>query len=111
MHLYRLKTILSRRAAGIPLREAVIDSGRLRPILMTAGTIIIGLLPLTGWFVSIPALGPLLEAVGLAGGEGAEIRAPVAVTVIGGLTVVVKLANLVLVRHHYNRGHAARSLW
>ena len=38
---------------------------------MTAGTIIIGLLPLTGWFGSIPALGLLLEAVGLADGEGA----------------------------------------
>lgn len=63
---------------------------------MTAGTIIIGLLPLTGWFVSIPALGPLLEAVGLAGGEGAEIRAPVAVTVIGGLTVATLLTLVVI---------------
>jgi HAE1 family hydrophobic/amphiphilic exporter-1 len=50
--------------------EAVIEAGRLRlrPILMTTGTTVLGLLPL---------------AIGL--GTGAEIQAPLARVVIGGL--------------------------
>jgi HAE1 family hydrophobic/amphiphilic exporter-1 len=59
------------RKRGIPRREAIVEGGkaRLRPILMTAITTILGLLPL---------------AVGL--GRGSEIRVPLALTVIGGLT-------------------------
>ena len=58
------------RSRGMDLREAVIEACRvrLRPILMTTATTVLGLFPL---------------ALGL--GEGAEIRAPMAVTVIGGL--------------------------
>nr|MBP8305460.1 efflux RND transporter permease subunit [Phycisphaerae bacterium] len=63
-------TNLLRRRDGMPLREAIEEAGRrrLRPILMTALTTIIGLVPL---------------AVGL--GEGGEAQAPMARTVIGGL--------------------------
>ena len=51
--------------------EAVIEAGetRLRPILMTTLTTVLALVPM---------------AIGL--GEGAEMRAPLAVTIIGGLT-------------------------
>ncbi|MCB9883738.1 MAG: efflux RND transporter permease subunit [Planctomycetes bacterium] len=67
------------RASGMPAREAVIEAGnkRLRPILMTTATTVLGLLPLTGWLPAIPWLGLT--------GEGAELRAPMAVTVISGL--------------------------
>jgi HAE1 family hydrophobic/amphiphilic exporter-1 len=63
-------TNLLRRKASMPLREAIEEAGRrrLRPILMTAATTVIGLLPL---------------ALGL--GEGGEAQAPMARVVIGGL--------------------------
>ncbi len=63
-------TNLLRRKASMPIREAIEEAGRrrLRPILMTAATTVIGLLPL---------------ALGL--GEGGEAQAPMARVVIGGL--------------------------
>lgn len=72
--------INQRRAAGVGLEEAILEAGRarLRPILMTTATTVLGLLPLTGWLAELPVL-----AVGA--GEGAEIRAPLAITVIAGL--------------------------
>jgi HAE1 family hydrophobic/amphiphilic exporter-1 len=58
------------RAGGMAKVEALRRAGqvRLRPILMTTGTTVMGLLPM--------ALGH---------GEGSELRAPMALTVIGGL--------------------------
>jgi len=63
-------TNLLRRRDGMPIREALEEAGRrrLRPILMTASTTVIGLVPL---------------ALGL--GEGGEAQAPMARVVIGGL--------------------------
>jgi HAE1 family hydrophobic/amphiphilic exporter-1 len=63
-------TNLLRHRDAMPLREAIEEAGRrrLRPILMTTLTTIIGLIPL---------------ALGL--GEGGEAQAPMARTVIGGL--------------------------
>lgn len=69
-----------RREGYAPL-EAVIKAGqnRLRPILMTAMTTILGLMPL---------------ALGI--GEGAELRSPMAITVIGGLFSSTFLTLLVI---------------
>jgi len=70
-----------RRREGMAKIEAVLRGGtlRFRPILMTASTTVLALLPM---------------ALGL--GEGAEIRAPMAITVIGGLLVSTVLT-LVLI--------------
>ena len=64
------------RSRGNGLKEAILKAGpiRLRPILMTALTTILALLP-----------------IGLGFGEGAEVQAPMAIVVIGGLTVATVL--------------------
>jgi HAE1 family hydrophobic/amphiphilic exporter-1 len=66
---------------GYSLRESAINAGkvRLRPILMTTATTVLGLLPM---------------ALGL--GEGAEIRTPLAWTVISGLTMSTFLTLIVI---------------
>jgi HAE1 family hydrophobic/amphiphilic exporter-1 len=72
---------LLRREYRMGAAEAVVEAGRLRlrPILMTTGTTVLGLLPL---------------ALGL--GTGAEIQAPLARVVIGGL-IASTLVTLVLI--------------
>jgi HAE1 family hydrophobic/amphiphilic exporter-1 len=83
---------LKRREEGVELREAAIEAGRtrLRPILMTTLTTVLGLLPMTGWLAAIPVVGSL------GAGEGAEIRAPMAVTVIIGLVSSTILTLIVI---------------
>ncbi len=63
--------INQRRTAGMPIREAILAAGhdRVRPILMTTITTVLGLLPLAMGF-----------------GQGAELRAPLAIAIVGGLT-------------------------
>jgi HAE1 family hydrophobic/amphiphilic exporter-1 len=70
-----------RRRAGAAVVEALLEAGqsRLRPILMTSATTIFGLAPM---------------ALGL--GEGAELRTPLAITVIGGLAVATALTLVVI---------------
>lgn len=60
------------REEGMPLHDALIEAGsiRLRPIMMTTLTTITGMIPLVLGF-----------------GEGAEIQAPMATVVVGGLAV------------------------
>ena len=69
------------RRRGIPKLDALRRAGqvRLRPILMTTSTTVLGLLPM---------------AIGL--GEGAELRTPMALTVIGGLLASTLLTLLVV---------------
>ena len=84
--------INQKRREGLELLDAVIEAGhaRLRPILMTTLTTALGLLPLTGWLATVPMLGAL------GSGEGAEIRAPMAVTVICGLLSSTLLTLIVI---------------
>jgi HAE1 family hydrophobic/amphiphilic exporter-1 len=69
------------RRQGMAKLEAIKTAGlvRLRPILMTSATTVLGLLPM---------------AIGL--GEGAELRTPMALTVIGGLIASTLLTLLVV---------------
>ncbi|MEN1940369.1 efflux RND transporter permease subunit [Luteimonas sp. MJ174] len=69
------------REAGVAKREALVEGARsrLRPIVMTTLSTLFGFMPLA-----------------LAFGEGAEVRSPMAVTVIGGLLVSTLLTLLVI---------------
>jgi HAE1 family hydrophobic/amphiphilic exporter-1 len=67
--------------AGMDRRAAIVAAGqqRIRPILMTSGTTILGLLPLTFGF-----------------GESASLRSPMALAVIGGLVSSTLLTLVVI---------------
>ena len=69
------------RRRGLPRDEAIVTAGsvRLRPILMTTATTVLGLLPM---------------AIGM--GEGAEIRTPMAIAVISGLISSTVLTLIVI---------------
>ncbi len=69
------------KAEGKQRIDAIMEAGtaRLRPILMTSLTTALGLLPMALGF-----------------GEGSEVRTPMAITVIGGLTVSTFLTLLVI---------------
>ncbi|MBO6574815.1 MAG: efflux RND transporter permease subunit [Rhodothermales bacterium] len=70
-----------RRAAGATVRDAVMAAGRdrLRPIIMTTVTTVLGLLPLALGF-----------------GSGAELRAPMAIAIAGGLLAATVLTLVVV---------------
>jgi len=76
-----IDTINRLRRDGVAKREAVIKAGhiRLRPILMTTLTTILGLMPMA-----------------LAWGEGAELRSPLAITVASGLALSTLLTLVVI---------------
>ncbi|MEM9379987.1 MAG: efflux RND transporter permease subunit, partial [Planctomycetota bacterium] len=99
--------INQKRVEGLPVRDAILEAGRarLRPILMTTATTVLGLVPLTGWLVGLPGLEPFV------GGEGAELRAPMAIAVIGGLTSSTLLTLLVVpvVYHLFIRDRRAKA--
>ena len=82
-----------RRDGGLEYRDALTKAGalRLRPILMTTLTTVLGLLPLTGALNGVPGLSSLLGT-----GEGAEIRTPLAVSVIAGLSAATVLTLVVV---------------
>ncbi|MBS0218293.1 MAG: efflux RND transporter permease subunit [Proteobacteria bacterium] len=75
------------REEGMPKQQALIEGARsrLRPIMMTTLCTLFGFLPLA-----------------LAFGEGAEVRSPMAITVIGGL-LVSTLLTLVVIPVVYDR--------
>ncbi len=80
------------RSRGMGVREALLVAGevRMRPIFMTTATSTLGLVPM---------------ALGI--GDGAELRAPMAVTVISGM-VVSTLLTLVVIPVLYYLTEAAR---
>ena len=93
------------REAGMSKREALVEGARsrLRPIMMTTLCTLFGFLPLA-----------------LAFGEGAEVRSPMAITVIGGLLVSTLLTLVVIPvvydlldrrpdEHYVARGRRARA--
>jgi len=79
--IIKVDFINQRRERGMSLRDAIEAAGRarFRPILMTTITTVLGLLPL---------------ALGL--GAGAEIRAPLAIAIVGGLLSATVLTLLVV---------------
>ena len=79
--IVKVDFINQRRRGGLPLREAIAEAGRLRlrPIVMTTATTVLGLFPLAlGW------------------GAGADLRSPLAVVVIGGLISATFLTLIVV---------------
>ena len=81
------------RRAGQSLRDAIVEAGRvrLRPIVMTTVTTVLGLLPM---------------ALGI--GRGSDLRAPLAIAVIGGLLVATALT-LIIVPVVYQTVETARA--
>jgi HAE1 family hydrophobic/amphiphilic exporter-1 len=83
------------RERGVELKEAIIVSGksRLRPVLMTSLTTILGMLPLA-----------------LSTGSGSEIWSPMGIAVIGGLifSTIVTLILVPVIYHMMLRRSAAR---
>jgi HAE1 family hydrophobic/amphiphilic exporter-1 len=69
------------RARGMPITEALIEAGsvRLRPIIISTLTTVLGLLPMA-----------------FSGGEGSEIRQPLALTIIAGLVSATVLTLVVV---------------
>ena len=76
-----VSTVNLRRSQGHSVQESLLLAGsqRIRPILMTTATTILGLAPM---------------ALGL--GEGAALRQPLAISVIGGLTLATLLTLVVI---------------
>ena len=77
------------RTEGLECREAILTAGaqRLRPIVMTTAATILGMLPIALGF-----------------GAGAELRAPMAISIIGGL-ITSTLLSLIVVPVAYTLAH------
>jgi len=73
--------VLRVQRSGVPLREAIFEGARLRlrPIIMTTTTTVLGLAPLALGF-----------------GEGGELRRPLAIAVVAGLGVATILTVIVV---------------
>ncbi len=79
--IVKVEFINQLRRQGIQLRAAILEAGRirLRPILMTSVTTVLGLVPLAiGW------------------GQGAELQRPLALALIGGLCISTAVSLLVV---------------
>jgi HAE1 family hydrophobic/amphiphilic exporter-1 len=76
-----IHAVNDRRAEGMPVDHALVEAGRvrIRPIAMTTLTTVLGLVPM---------------ALGL--GDGASLRQPLAITIIGGLGVSTLLTLVVI---------------
>ena len=81
-------------ARGMSRTDAIVEAGktRLRPIIMTTVTSVLGLLPML-----------------LASGEGAEMRRPMALTVVSGLSMATLLTLFIIPMAYYLFGGKKRS--
>jgi HAE1 family hydrophobic/amphiphilic exporter-1 len=79
--IVKVDFIVKAQQRGLALREAILEAGRvrLRPIVMTTVTTVLGLFPM---------------ALGI--GRGSDLRAPLAIAVIGGLIVATVLTLIVV---------------
>jgi hydrophobic/amphiphilic exporter-1 (mainly G- bacteria), HAE1 family len=79
--IVKVDFIVQAREKGMELRQSIVQAGliRLRPIVMTTVTTVLGLTPM---------------ALGI--GRGADLRAPLAIAVIGGLIVATLLTLIVV---------------
>ena len=79
--IVKVDFIVRAQERGAALRDAILEAGRvrLRPIVMTTVTTVLGLTPMAlGW------------------GRGADLRAPLAISVIGGLIVATVLTLIIV---------------
>jgi HAE1 family hydrophobic/amphiphilic exporter-1 len=80
------------RERGMTIREACVEAGgnRLRPVLMTSLTTILGMLPMA-----------------FSKGEGSELVQPIGQTVVGGMTIstLLTLIFVPLVYSYFNSKH------
>jgi multidrug efflux pump len=98
--------IRQREAGGLSLNEAVVDAGRtrLRPVLLTATTTILGLIPMAvGYSLEVHRWPPRIAV----GAESSAWWAPMAVAVIFGLGLAT-LLTLVLVPVMYSLAGSLR---
>ncbi len=79
--IVKVDFIVQARERGMDLRNAILEAGRvrLRPIIMTTATTVLGLTPM---------------ALGI--GRGADLRAPLAIAVIGGLLLATLLTLIIV---------------
>jgi HAE1 family hydrophobic/amphiphilic exporter-1 len=79
--IVKVDFIVQARARGAGIRDAIMEAGevRLRPIIMTTVTTVLGLTPM---------------ALGI--GRGADLRAPLAIAVIGGLLLATVLTLIIV---------------
>lgn len=79
--IIKIDFINQARLRGKSLREAILEAGqkRFRPILLTTVTTVFGLLPMA-----------------VAGGSGAELRQPLAIVIVGGLTLATFLTLILI---------------
>jgi hydrophobic/amphiphilic exporter-1 (mainly G- bacteria), HAE1 family len=79
--IVKVDFIVQARAKGAALRDAILEAGRvrLRPIVMTTVTTVLGLTPMALGF-----------------GRGADLRAPLAIAVIGGLLLATVLTLIIV---------------
>jgi hydrophobic/amphiphilic exporter-1 (mainly G- bacteria), HAE1 family len=93
--IVKVDFIVQARERGRALREAIVEAGliRLRPIVMTTVTTVLGLTPM---------------ALGI--GRGADLRAPLAIAVIGGL-IVATLLTLIVVPVIFSVVEESRTAW
>ena len=90
--IVKVDFIVQAQQRGMALRDAILEAGRvrLRPIIMTTVTTVLGLFPM---------------ALGI--GRGSDLRAPLAIAVIGGLVVATALT-LIVVPVVYQTAELAR---